>query len=221
MKQYKRFIMICALFVCAIFLLTSQTEAKRAPRKVKITKISVKSTGKTTVSFNNKVKWDKDASVTVTDGTGKAVGDLKVTKKSKKSLVFTSETLKNAGSYTLTIKGIKTPRSKEFETVNKSFKVKAKKLTIGLKKIKARKTGVSIEFKHKVSFKDGYTVIIKDADGKVIESSISHVNKKSIRLKTTTSLERDKSYTVTISAIKREKESDENYRSIMYSFKRR
>lgn len=221
MKQYARFIMTCALLVCAIFLLTSKAEAKKAPRKVKISKISVKSTGKITISFKNRVKWDKDASVTITDGNGKAVGDLKITKKSRKSLMFTSETLKNAGTYTLTIKGIKAAHSKEFETVSKSFKVKAKKETIGLKKIKARKTGVSIEFKHKVSYKDGYTVIIKDADGNVIESSISHVNKRSIRLKTTTSLERDKSYTVTISGIKREKESDENYRSIMYSFKRR
>ncbi|MEG2441875.1 MAG: hypothetical protein RSB37_10245 [Acetivibrio sp.] len=185
---------------------------KTSTNDIILEKVVADINGQVNVTFQTKVKWRK-AKVQVTDQSGKSYLAVLKGKGSKECTIEVASLLDN-NNYTFVISGLRTRGSKTYTTVTGTFSIPKKGAvtsstsTVKIEEIECdvEDGEIDIEFSCDVSWNKP-TVVITDSTGKTYLAELRDCddNECNIRVK---GLVENETYTVTISGIKGDKDTE-------------
>ncbi len=199
MKKMISYVLALSILLgVAVFCVPATAQAASSNKPV-IARIEYEGGGKVEVDFKSRVSYNS-VKVSVKDSGGKAYS-AKILERDSDELDFKINSVQSGKTYTFTISGIKRSGTSGYTSVSGSVKVpSAAKITIGEVEYDAEDRELSVEFAHRVHYKNT-KVTIKDSSGKSYSVRIREKENDEMELYAS-GLKRGKRYTLTISGIK-------------------
>lgn len=177
------------------------------------------------VHFKTRVMWDENASISLTDSSGKSYS-AKIIEKDDDDLEIYVEGIKDGTNYTANIQGIKGYDDSSYTNLKVTFETKKQQTKSSTKsslKVKdvdfdREDKEVSFDFDKNIKAKSGAYIIIKDSNGNAYSSKNSRIicDEDDIELFLDKNLTQGKKYTYEINGVK--ESTSNSYQTIKGSF---
>ena len=177
------------------------------------------------VHFKTRVMWDENASISLTDSSGKSYS-AKIIEKDDDDLEIYVEGIKDGTNYTANIQGIKGYDDSSYTNLKVTFETKKQQTKSSTKsslKVKdvdfdREDKEVSFDFDKNIKAKSGAYIIIKDSNGNAYSSKNSRIicDEDDIELFLDKNLKQGKKYTYEINGVK--ESTSNSYQTIKGSF---
>ena len=177
------------------------------------------------VHFKTRVMWDENASISLTDSSGKSYS-AKIIEKDDDDLEIYVEGIKDGTNYTANIQGIKGYDDSYYTNLKVTFETKKQQTKSSTKsslKVKdvdfdREDKEVSFDFDKNIKAKSGAYIIIKDSNGNAYSSKNSRIicDEDDIELFLDKNLTQGKKYTYEINGVK--ESTSNSYQTIKGSF---